>query len=97
MATNRYFKLFCYESPFSRAARLADLGAEVLVCGTVSDAFANMIKAHGIRIIPFVSGAVDKVLDAYLVSERKLGFFVRIKEDEDFNRMNILSISRTKI
>jgi len=28
------------------------------------------------------------------VSERKLGFFVQIKEDENFNRRNTLSISR---
>ena len=34
---------------------------------------------------------------SYLVSERKLGFFVQIKEDEDFNRRNTLSISRIKI
>ena len=34
---------------------------------------------------------------AYLVSERKLGFFVQIKEDENFNRRNTLSISRLKI
>ena len=33
----------------------------------------------------------------YLVSERKLGFFVQIKEDENFNRRNTLSISRIKI
>ncbi|MDY6973388.1 MAG: hypothetical protein SV775_13830, partial [Thermodesulfobacteriota bacterium] len=32
-----------------------------------------------------------------LVSERKLGFFVQIKEDEDFNRRNTLSTSRIKI
>jgi len=37
------------------------------------------------------SGAV------YLVSERKLGFFVKIKEDKNFNRRNTLSILRIKI
>jgi len=30
----------------------------------------------------------------YLVSERKLGFFVQIKEGKNFNRRNTLSISR---
>ena len=33
----------------------------------------------------------------YIVSERKLGFFVQIKEGENFNRRNTLSISRIKI
>jgi len=34
---------------------------------------------------------------SYLVSERKLGFFVQIKEGDDFSRRNTLSISRIKI
>ena len=34
---------------------------------------------------------------AYLVSERKLGFFVKVKEDQNFNRRNTLSILRIKI
>ena len=33
----------------------------------------------------------------YLVSERKLGFFVKVKEDQNFNRRNILNILRIKI
>ena len=33
----------------------------------------------------------------YLVPERKLGFFVQIKEGENFNHRNTLSISRIKI
>ena len=68
-ATGRDFEAFHYESPFSRAARLSDLGVKVLICGAVSDLFANIIETHGIRIIPFVKGAVDEVLDAYLTGE----------------------------
>ena len=37
------------------------------------------------------------VVICQIVSERKLGFFVQIKEDENFNRRNTLSISRIKI
>lgn len=33
----------------------------------------------------------------YLVSERKLGFFVKVKEDQNFNRRNTLRILRIKI
>ncbi len=46
--------------------------------------------------------SLDKfLLDAhciyqYLVPERKLGFFVQIKEGENFNHRNTLSISRVK-
>ena len=35
--------------------------------------------------------------DFCLVPERKLGFFVKIKEDENFNHSNTGSISRIKI
>jgi len=38
-----------------------------------------------------------KAETAYLVPERKLGFFVKIKEDENFNHRHTLSISRIKI
>ena len=64
--TGRYFVPFHCESPFSRAAKLSDLGVQVLICGAVSDLFANMIETYGIRIIPFVAGPVDEVIDAYL-------------------------------
>ena len=41
---------------------------------------------------------VGRDLDlAQVVSERKPGFFVKIKEDQNFNRRNILNISRIKI
>ena len=33
----------------------------------------------------------------YLVCERKPGFFVKVKEDQNFNRRNTWSISRIKI
>ncbi len=36
-------------------------------------------------------------LREYLVSEQKLGFFVKVKEDQYFNRRNILNILRIKI
>ena len=64
--TGRYFEPFHCESPSSRAAKLSDLSVQVLICGAVSDLFANMIETSGIKIIPFVAGAVDEVIDAYL-------------------------------
>ena len=67
-STGRHFEVLHYESPFSRAAKLSDLGVKVLICGGVSDQFANIIETYGIRIIPFVAGAVEEVLDAYLTS-----------------------------
>jgi predicted Fe-Mo cluster-binding NifX family protein len=67
-ATPKHFEIFHYDSPLSRATRLSELGVKVLICGAVSDSFASMIETHGIRIIPFVAGEVEEVLDAYLTS-----------------------------
>ncbi|EFK09219.1 conserved hypothetical protein [delta proteobacterium NaphS2] len=53
-------------SPFSRAANLSEMGINTLICGGVSDFFAKLIEARNIKIIPFVAGRVDEVIDAYL-------------------------------
>ena len=66
MATNRHYETFSCESPFSRAATLSNLDVTILICGAISDPFAKTIESNGIRIIPFIAGAVDEVLDAYL-------------------------------
>ncbi|MBW1781839.1 MAG: NifB/NifX family molybdenum-iron cluster-binding protein [Deltaproteobacteria bacterium] len=54
------------DSPFSRAARLDTLGVDVLICGGISEFFARLIEARHIEIIPFASGTVDEILDAYV-------------------------------
>jgi len=66
MVTGKWFEPFGDESPFFRATRLSELGVEVLICGAVSDSFANIIETYGIRIISFIAGSVEEVLDAYL-------------------------------
>ncbi len=53
-------------SPFARAATLENMGVETLICGGVSEFFAKLIEARNIRIIPFIAGQVDKVINAYL-------------------------------
>lgn len=53
-------------SPFSRAAALENLGIDTLICGGVSDFFAKLIEARNIQIIPFVSGRVEEVIEAFL-------------------------------
>jgi len=49
-----------------RAGRLKALGVDVLVCGAISKVLANMITASGIQLLPYVTGRVDNVLQAYL-------------------------------
>jgi predicted Fe-Mo cluster-binding NifX family protein len=54
------------ESVFYRARKLADLEVKIFICGAISDFFASLVEGYGIRLIPFICGEVDEVLDAYL-------------------------------
>ncbi|MGA1869913.1 MAG: NifB/NifX family molybdenum-iron cluster-binding protein [bacterium] len=62
----RHHEFFHSELPYNRAAMLFDLRAKVLICGAISQIFANVIEAYGIKIVPFVTGDVDQVLNHYL-------------------------------
>ena len=64
--SRKYREAFECDSPFSRAERLDDLGVTVLICGGISDAFARLIEARRIKIIPFASGAADEVLETFI-------------------------------
>ncbi|MBW2624372.1 MAG: NifB/NifX family molybdenum-iron cluster-binding protein [Deltaproteobacteria bacterium] len=86
VAEKQYVPFDC-DSPFSRAAKLDDLGAGVLICGAISNSFANLIEVRNIRIIPFIAGAVDEVIEAYLMGTpiskkfRMPGYGTRQDED----------------
>ncbi len=52
-----------------RADKLKTLGAEVLVCGAVSQLLANMVTQSGIEILPYVTGKTENVLCAYMAGQ----------------------------
>jgi predicted Fe-Mo cluster-binding NifX family protein len=62
----RRFEGFNENSLLNRARKLSDLKGEIFICGAISEFFASLIEGYGIRLIPFVCGEVDEVLDAYL-------------------------------
>ncbi len=49
---------------FGRAARLKELGVDTLICGGISCVMEEQIGRQGIRVIPWLSGAVPDVLGA---------------------------------
>ena len=49
-----------------RAVRLKELGINVLLCGAISRPLAYLLVASGVSIIPFLTGEIEEVLDAYL-------------------------------
>ena len=52
--------------PSSKIMRLNELGVDVLICGAISGQFAYMVRNSGIELIPWISGQVDDVFNAYL-------------------------------
>jgi predicted Fe-Mo cluster-binding NifX family protein len=49
-----------------RVNQLVGFEVDVIICGAISRPLAAMLTASNINIIPFVSGPVDQVLEAYL-------------------------------
>ena len=52
-----------------RTGQLKGFEIEVLVCGAISRELANMVTASGIEVLPYVTGYVDNVLQAYLTGQ----------------------------
>ncbi|MDP8221739.1 MAG: NifB/NifX family molybdenum-iron cluster-binding protein [Candidatus Lernaella stagnicola] len=63
------------ELPHTRALRLSGWGVQSLVCGAISREFAQTLEFHGIQVIPFITGEVNQVLDAYLRGALAAGGF----------------------
>ena len=60
------YETFDPGSPHRLAKRLTNMDASVLICGAISRMPANIIEASGIKLIPFITGDVEKVIDAYV-------------------------------
>jgi predicted Fe-Mo cluster-binding NifX family protein len=54
------------ELPLRKITQLREIGIEVLVCGAISKALADLIATSGITLIPFVAGEVEEVIRAFL-------------------------------
>lgn len=63
--TDRSYVYFDPGWPADLVKTLAMLDVPVLICGAVSQAPATSILAGGIKLIPFITGEVDRVLQLY--------------------------------
>jgi predicted Fe-Mo cluster-binding NifX family protein len=52
--------------PAQQVTRLAELGVGTLVCGAISWPLHGMVMAAGIEVIPFITGTVSEVMQAWL-------------------------------
>jgi len=63
---DRCTKCLEVETVFHLAGRLFDLGVGTFICGAISDFYASLLEGYGIRLIPFICGEAEEVLNAYL-------------------------------
>jgi len=52
----------------SKSMRLTGLGIDTLICGAISRPLAYMITTAGIKLIPWISGQVEAVVQAFLTN-----------------------------
>lgn len=58
-----------------KAARLAELGVDTLVCGAISRPMQAVVAAYGIRTVPFVAGDLRLVIEAWLTGDLERSVF----------------------
>ncbi|MEW6074306.1 MAG: NifB/NifX family molybdenum-iron cluster-binding protein [Planctomycetota bacterium] len=66
---------FTLTSPrvLDRVRLLRDQGVDTLICGGVQDRIEDVIRANGIRVLSWVSGNVERLLEAFLRGELASG------------------------
>ena len=60
------YHMLQHTDPFLRAREVARLGAEALLCGAISLPLEQALGTMGVRVIGFLCGPVDQVIDAFL-------------------------------
>jgi len=64
------------EDPQLRAARLAQTGTELLICGAISWPMEMALSAAGIDVIPQTCGDVERVLAAFAQGQLRQDAFL---------------------
>ena len=52
--------------PFDRVRLLRDQEVDTIICGGVQDVYEGSLRGSGIRVISWVSGSVDDLLELFL-------------------------------
>ena len=60
------FEVYLDEQSFHRrCSQIEALGVKILLCGAISRCFFDLLKASGIKVVPWICGPSEEVLDAY--------------------------------
>lgn len=54
------------EQAIARVMRLVEAEVDSLVCGALSRQVHGLLQAYGIKVVPFVAGDLDEVVQAFL-------------------------------
>ena len=57
---------FVENTIIGKAARLRELGVQILLCGAISRPLERVIAVSGMTVVPFLRGTADEILEAYL-------------------------------
>ncbi len=63
----QFYHTFTSDLQLDRVCKLFEFNINVLLCGAISNMFANMVRAYGIQLFPFLTGQVQEILDAYFL------------------------------
>lgn len=63
-------------APPQRAARVAAMGVDVLICGAISRPLEGMLTAAGVSVVPQTCGPVEEVLGAFVSGRLQDGAYL---------------------
>jgi len=63
---SRRYEPFYPEFTTRLAVRLTEMNVTILICDAISEMPANVLEANGIKLIPFITGDTNGVIDAYV-------------------------------
>ncbi len=64
-AKTKHFESFNSAKPSFLIERLIEQEVSVLICGAISEFPAHLIENSSLKLIPFISGNVDKIINRY--------------------------------
>ncbi|MCE5274234.1 MAG: NifB/NifX family molybdenum-iron cluster-binding protein [Syntrophaceae bacterium] len=57
---------FEHDEPMHKTSRLAELKVDTLICGAISRPLASAFSACGIKVISFIAGDIQEVINAFM-------------------------------
>jgi predicted Fe-Mo cluster-binding NifX family protein len=70
LVVGRQYKLFTPEAVSRLVNLLRTLEIEVLICGAIAQTPSNIIESSGIKLIPFIGGKIDDILEVFAKNGR---------------------------